>query len=210
MNNISQTAFSNVFSSMKILIKILLKFVPKGPINNIPALVQIMAWRRPGDKPLSAPMIVSLSTHICVTRPQWVNQGLFCVWAQPIIDNFKNSRQAWTNVDDFYDGKGNWNPSTWKIGTCLYLYDQHYSDVIMGTIASQITSLKIVYSIVYSDADQRKHQSSASLAFVWGIHRGPVNSPHKWPVTWKVFPFDDTIMRYHKYWWPGAPFTIMD
>ena len=70
----------------------------------------------------------------------------------------------------------------------------HYTDVIMLAIASQITSLTIVYSIVYSDADQRKHQSSASLAFVRGIHRGPVNSPHKWPVTRKMFPFDDVIM----------------
>ena len=59
---------------------------------------------------------------------------------------------------------------------------------------SQITSLMIVYSTVYSGADQRKHQSSASLGFVWGIHRGPVNSPHKWPVTRKMFPFDDVIM----------------
>ena len=64
---------------------------------------------------------------------------------------------------------------------------------MMGAIASQITSLTIVYSIVYSDVDQRKHQSSASLAFVRGIHRGPVNSPHKWPVTRKMFPFDDVI-----------------
>ena len=55
--------------------KISLKFVPKGPINNIPALVQIMAWRRPGDKPLSEPMVVWLPTHICVTLPQWVNVG---------------------------------------------------------------------------------------------------------------------------------------
>ena len=70
----------------------------------------------------------------------------------------------------------------------------HYNGVIMGAIASQITSLTIVYSIVYSDADQRKHQSSASLSFVRGIHRGPVNSPHKWPVTRKMFPFDDIIM----------------
>ena len=71
----------------------------------------------------------------------------------------------------------------------------HYGDVIMGTIASQITSVTIVYSIVYSDADQRKHQSSASLVFVRGIHRGPVNSPHKWPATRKLFPFDDVIMH---------------
>ena len=53
--------------------KIPLKFVPKGPIYNIPALVQIMAWCRPGDTPLSDPMMVSLLTHICVTRPQWGN-----------------------------------------------------------------------------------------------------------------------------------------
>ena len=64
----------------------------------------------------------------------------------------------------------------------------------MGTIASLITSLTIVYSTVYSDADQRKYQSSASLAFVREIHRRPVNSPHKWPVTRKMFPFDDIIM----------------
>ena len=66
----------------------------------------------------------------------------------------------------------------------------------MSTIASQITSLTIVYSTVYSGADQRKHQSSASLAFVRGIHRGPVNSPYKGPVTRKMFPFDDVIMKY--------------
>ena len=59
----------NVITSTKIS----LKFVPKCSINNIPTLVQIMAWRRPGDKPLSEPMMVRLSTHICVTRPQWVN-----------------------------------------------------------------------------------------------------------------------------------------
>ena len=59
---------------------------------------------------------------------------------------------------------------------------------------SQITNLTIVYSTVYSDADQRKQQSSASMAFVRGIHRGPVNSPHKWPVTRKMFPFDGVIM----------------
>ena len=76
----------------------------------------------------------------------------------------------------------------------------HYDDVIMGTIASQITSLTSVYSTVYSGADQSKHQSSASLAFVWGIHRGPVNSPHKWPVTRKMSSFDDVIMRVYWKW----------
>ena len=64
----------------------------------------------------------------------------------------------------------------------------------MGAMAYQISCRVIVYSTVYSGADQRKHLSSASLAFVWRIHRWPVNSPHKWPVTRKMFPFDDVIM----------------
>ena len=88
------------------------------------------------------------------------------------------------------------------ISTYIYkVEDVHYDDVIMGTIASQITSLTSVYSTVYSGAGQSKHQSSASLAFVWGIHRGPVNSPHKWPVTRKMFPFDDVIMLWVRKLW---------
>ena len=81
----------------------------------------------------------------------------------------------------------------------LWIYlELSYNDVIMSTMASQITSVTIVYSIVYSGADQRKHQSSASLAFVREIHRWPVNSPHKELVTRKMFPFDDVIM-YQEY-----------
>ena len=64
----------------------------------------------------------------------------------------------------------------------------------MGEMASGIASLTLVYSSVYPGADQRKYQSTASLAFVWGIHRWPVNSPHKWPITRKMFPFNDVIM----------------
>ena len=74
----------------------------------------------------------------------------------------------------------------------------HYNDVIMSAMASQITSLIIVYSIFYSSTAQRKYQSSASLAFMRGIHRWPVVSPHKWPVTRKMFPFDDVIMLQRK------------
>ena len=70
----------------------------------------------------------------------------------------------------------------------------HYCDVILGTMASQFTNLTTVYSTVHSGPYERKHQSSASLVFVRGIHRRPVNSPHKWPVTRKMFPFDDVIM----------------
>ena len=75
-----------------------------------------------------------------------------------------------------------------------------YCDVIMRAVASQITSLTIVYSTVYSDAYQRIHQSSTSLAFVRGIHRLPVNSPHNWPVTRKMVPFDDVVMTAASPW----------
>ena len=82
MDAISQTTFSS--ANVWIPIKISLKFVPLVPINNIAALVQIMAWRRPGDKPLSEPMMVSLTTHICVTLPQWV-KSIILFWSCSII-----------------------------------------------------------------------------------------------------------------------------
>ena len=72
---------------------------------------------------------------------------------------------------------------------------KHYSDVIMGAMASRITSPRIVYSTVYSGANKRKPQRSTSLTSVRGIHRWPVNSPHKWPVTRKMLPFDDIFMN---------------
>ena len=90
MAAISQTIHSNAFLNeyVRISIKISLKFVPRGPINNIPALVQIMPWRPTGDKPLSEPMRVRLPTHICVTRPQWVNESISGVperwWLGPL------------------------------------------------------------------------------------------------------------------------------
>ena len=77
---------------------------------------------------------------------------------------------------------------------CIWIWLDHYCDVLMRAMAFQITSLVIVYSTVYSGADQRKHQSSASLAFLRGIHRWPMNSPHNWPVTRKKFPFNDVTM----------------
>ena len=91
-----------------ISLKISLKFAPQGPINNIPALVQIMAWRRPDDKPLSGPMMVKSPTHICVTRPQWVNalnfpilaSALACEWIPTHFLPFKVWRfsQRWYNI----------------------------------------------------------------------------------------------------------------
>ena len=81
-------------------------------------------------------------------------------------------------------------------GEIICCNSYQYSDVIMIAMASQITSLKIVFSTAYSGADQIKYQSSASLAFVRKIHRLPVTSPHKGPVTRKMFPFDDVIMAF--------------
>ena len=75
---------------------------------------------------------------------------------------------------------------------------RHYRDVIMSAMVSQITSRTTVYSNVYSGADQRKYQSPASLAFVQGIHRWSVNSPHIGPVRRKMFPFDDVIIESHE------------
>ena len=80
----------------------------------------------------------------------------------------------------------------------------HYCDVMMGAMAPRITSLTIVYG-----ADERKHQSSVSLAFVPGIRRWPVNSPHKWTVTRKLFPFDDVTMgKWQWQWWQISGVTI--
>ena len=93
-DNIFKYIFLN--ENVWIPIKILLKFVPKGQNNTIPALVQIMAWRRTGDKPLSEPMMVSLPTHICVTRPQWVN-WYFCKTKIYLTKKLKN----WASVIPF-------------------------------------------------------------------------------------------------------------
>ena len=81
-----------------ISLKISLKFVPKVRINNIPALVQIMAWCRPGDKPLSEPMMVSLLTHICVTRSQWVNTEILSSPGPRVI--VSNGRQTTCPIFD--------------------------------------------------------------------------------------------------------------
>ena len=170
MDAISQTTLSCVFLWMKMLeffIGISLKFVPMGPINNNPSLVQIMAWRRPGDKPLSEPMMVCLPTHICVTRPQWVNgepanSSRLRDTIHASIDKFAIDPSRWRHNER--DGVSNYQPYD-----CLLnrLFRRRY----------------------------KKRQSSTSLALVRGIHRWPVNSPHNGSVTRKMFPFDDVIMH---------------
>ena len=124
-----------------ISIKISLKFVPKGPFDKIPALVQIMAWRRPGDMPLSEPMMVSSTTHICVTRPQWVkNDSIYYIrvidkvsWAITKLDisnifylpNFWNHAFSWSAYIKF-GIKLCWNPLAWLVA---YLHRSSQRDM---------------------------------------------------------------------------------
>ena len=113
----------------------------------------------------------------------------YSMWTKPLAI-------TWDRSVEIYNFKYLSAISTIQLRHTLHETHIHYNDVIMGALASQISSLSIVYSTVNLVADQRKHQSSPSLAFVRRIHRGPVNSPHKWPVTRKMFPFDDVIMRW--------------
>ena len=105
-----------------------------------------------------------------------------------------------------------WTDISLVIDSGSFEHFKHYSDVIMGAMGSQIAGITIDYSTVYSGADQIKHLSSASLAFVRGIYRWPVNSPHKGPVTRKMFPLDDIIMKlphgHRRIWCRVAPYGI--
>ena len=116
-------------------------------------------------------------------------------------------KRTWPSFQSLERSRGYSIKTTPLYVTLQYAFDWiHYGDGIMGTMVSQITSLTTVYSTVYSDADQRKHQSSASLAFV-----RPVNSPHKWQVTRKMFPFDDVIMYREQQWRSdGSPSVSID
>ena len=123
--------------------------------------------------------------HICIRE---LEQLWFRLWLVACSGTGRCQNQCWRIVNSTLMINIQWNVIQNK-------GPSHYDDVMMGAMASQIASLTIVYSTVYSVPDQRKHESSASLAFVRGIHRWSVNSPHKWPVTRKMFPFDDIIME---------------
>ena len=116
MTAISQTIFSDgilLNESVWISHKISLKFVPEIRIDNVPALVQMIAWHQPGDKPLPEPMMVSLLMHICVTQPQWV-KGLW-LWRQSPnqtisldMNNWNICPSAWSMADYFAGSKTSW------------------------------------------------------------------------------------------------------
>ena len=137
----------------------------------------------------------SLLTHMSITRPQWVI-GLMLPLQLP-------SRLFFKPICKISPLHGKIANRQQRVSRRLPLTAQHYNDVIMNVMSSLITSLTIVYSIVYSGADQRKHQSSASLAFVRGIHRWPVNSPHKGPenvsIWWRRHDF--FIIYLCQIWW---------
>ena len=139
-----------------------------------------------------APLCMVIPQSVCKSTVwlEYDNRG----WCRCVLKIYC-CRKSYHVVDDI------WQMKAWIICSpfCRHSLftraNRHYIDVIMVTMASQITSRMVVYSTVYLSAAQRKHQNSASLALVWGIHRWPVNSPHKGPVTRKIFPVDDVIMQ---------------
>ena len=207
MATVSQVAYSNAFfnENVWILITISLKFVPKDPINNIPALVLVMAWYQSGNMSLAEPMKVRLSTHICITWLQSVKMFQWClcnygtmVYLCLLLNLVVlKSSLGHTNIYQTYI-EGLVQDCSISIANALeimqsgtdHLYLQfilfpnipivqafHYRDVMMNTMVSQITGVLIVYSTVCSGGDQRKHQSSASLA-LWGEFTSDRWIPH--------------------------------
>ena len=151
-------------------------------------------------------------TSLWIVRSQGVwTQLLYLPYTHP-TDIIRVNIAPWGMEASFYralmDYIVSWSEIQWGAIISLSTFSQiltvdtselaclgdHYSDVIMSMMVSQVTSLTIAYSTVYSGIDQRKHQSSTSLAFVRGIHRLLVNSRHKGPVKRKMFPFDDVAM----------------
>ena len=120
----------------------------------------------------------------CWVLTQWLMIPKLWLWSSEVSAPGERSGRlsvAWVLAQTWCEGRVIYNAS---VDGYMAI---HYNGVIMGVMASQITSLTIAYSTVYSGADQRKHQSSASLAFVRRIHQWPANSPHKGPVTRNCF-----------------------
>ena len=159
------------------------------------------------ELPLSC-TIPSMCTNILYYILNYISYFiLYCIFQDSDMYHEETDTPAMARTSNLNEELGMVGWQNWNTLYSFYLFmcgswvdyrkpswHHHYSVVIMSTMASQITSLTVVYSTVYSGADQRKHQSSVSLAFVRGIHQWPVNSLHKGPVTRKMSPFDDVIM----------------
>ena len=133
--------------NVQLSIKISLKFVPRGPINNISALVQIMAWRWPGDKPLSELMVASLLTHIHITRPLWVNQLALANWPQP---NF----MTWATWVQSYDLNQKTNTAPQPNEHSHSLWALHLSQLDTATHFELFTSAKWTQPLTFSSSPQ--------------------------------------------------------
>ena len=134
--------------------------------------------------------------HLNVTCKTAKCRSSLCISVYRLKNLWTRPKANWCTLHVSHPSGG---PHLADIQTCRHIDGlvqewRNCSYVIMSAMASRITSLTIVYSAVYSGAGKRKHQSSASMAFARGIHRWPVNFPHKGPVTRKIFPFDDVIM----------------
>ena len=150
-----------------ISIKISLEFVPGGPINNIPALVQIMAWRRSGDKPLSETMMVSLPTHIWVTRPQWVN---LVYYSTGIILSMGSATERWRHIVTAF-------PIGW-----LYTQNDSCSDITLSSWYFIPPTTQLFVQQFFQANIKEDIKTLHYWLSVRGIHQGPVDSPHKGPV----------------------------
>ena len=184
--------FQHIFlhENVWISLKISQNFVPKVSTNNIPALVQIMAWRRPGDKPLSQPIMVGLLTHICVIRPQWVNVVLwyqaernFAAIAQ-VLSCKMSSKTILLKLLPRLPGANKLSIALWN--SCynsLWQLFSSPSEVVLHVFLARQNCHYMRYNVYtlytsHDDVIKWKH-FPRYWPFVRGIHRSPVNFPHK-------------------------------
>ena len=177
-----------------ILIKISLNFVPKGPINNISALVQIMAWRRPGDKPLSEPMMVSLLTHICVTRPQWVKHSIFGV------NHRSDPSQKSHNASGKYPSMHHF---VTELCTFVHISVTKWCIVWYGAGALWDSSNRFIVTPFFPWRRHQMKTSSTLLAICVGNSPGTGECPTQRPVTQNFDVFCDLCLNkwLSKQWW---------
>ena len=138
------------FENVLIPIKTSLKVVPKGPINNIPAMVQIVAWRRPGDKPLSEPMIVSLLTHTCVARLQWVgkNTSVITALGSMFRDNTKGMKHGRMNATSTAPFRA---MAAATISSCVKMKPLSVCHTIYFLIKSSQNELNFLYEVRHTE-----------------------------------------------------------
>ena len=178
----------------------LLKSLPQLPganelneINNqLTCKLNVKHWR-----PIMPPTLGAMCTHCESFYIEMIRHYFEEIFVSGYTGSYRFNRSRWSQGQKNRQNDYIYVLVYWSERPLHRSYTVYYSEVIKSAMASRITGISIVCSTVCWGADQWKHQSSASLAFVRGIHRSPVNPPHKWPATRKVFPFDDVIMWYY-------------